>query len=317
MLAHDEKIQKVKLAMLAMQRRPWEQGVAAQSLLELGDYDTMILLAKDSAYLQIADGRLAMPDATHAVTDPAVNGTAVLKAAELTGDAELAHSAQRMADYLLHTAPRTPDGILHHNTPAPELWIDSVYMAPPFLAAAGYPVEAVQQLKGLKRYLWHPEKQLFSHIWHDGNKTFTREDFWGVGNGWAAAGMMRVIAALPPSMNEERQWLVESLRQVIDGCLTYRREDGLFHNVVDQPQTFVETNLAQMLTYSIYRGLQFGILDASYQSHADVMRAAAHQQVDTYGFVQSVCGAPNFDRPGIATEGQAFFLLMEAAYFAK
>jgi len=26
-----------------------------------------------------------------------------------------------------------------------------------------------------------------------------------------------------------------------------------------------------------------------------------------------VCGAPNFDRSGTATEGQAFFLLMEAA----
>ncbi len=317
MFAHTEKTQKVKLAMLAMQRRPWEQGVAAQALLELGDYDTMILLAKDSAYLQIADGRLAMPDVTHAVTDPAANGEPVLKAAELTGDAELARSAQRMADYLLHIAPRTPDGILHHNIPAPELWIDAAYMAPPFLAVVGYPAEAVHQLKGLKRYLWNPDKQLYSHIWHAGKKAFARQDYWGVGNGWAAAGMIRVISALPSSMPGERQWLIDSLKQVIDGCLAYQREDGLFHNVVDQPQTFVETNLAQMLAYSIYRGLQFGILDTRYQSHADVMRAAVHQKVDVYGFVQSVCGAPNFDRPGIATEGQAFFLLMEAAYFAQ
>jgi len=29
--------------------------------------------------------------------------------------------------------------------------------------------------------------------------------------------------------------------------------------------------------------------------------------------VQGVCAAPNFDRPGIAAEGQAFFLLMESA----
>ncbi|MBI5932038.1 MAG: glycoside hydrolase family 88 protein [Chloroflexi bacterium] len=305
--------------MLAMQRRPWEQGVAAQALLEVGDFETMILLAKDSAYLQIPDGRLAMPDVAHAVTDPAVNGTAVLKAAELTGDAGLRHSAQRMADYLLYTAPRTADGILHHITTAPQLWIDSAYMAPPFLAIAGYPAEAVRQLEGLKHYLWNLDKKLFSHIWDDGKKAFERQDYWGVGNGWAAAGMMRVIMALPDSMNTQRQWLIESLKEVIDGCLVYQRTDGLFHNVVDQPATFVETNLAQMLAYSIYRGLQFGILDTSYQSHADVMRAAVHQQVDAYGFVQSVCGAPNFDRPGIATEGQAFFLLMEAAYadFAK
>ncbi len=49
-------------------------------------------------------------------------------------------------------------------------------------------------------------------------------------------------------------------------------------------------------------------------STSDRMRLAAHAQVDEYGFVQNVCGAPNFDRPGIATEGQAMFLLMETAY---
>jgi hypothetical protein len=44
------------------------------------------------------------------------------------------------------------------------------------------------------------------------------------------------------------------------------------------------------------------------------MRKAAHKKIDTSGLVQGVCGAPNFDHPGTATEGQAFFLLMEAAY---
>ena len=44
------------------------------------------------------------------------------------------------------------------------------------------------------------------------------------------------------------------------------------------------------------------------------MRMAVHTKVDKFGLVQGVCGAPNFDRPGTATEGQAFFLLMEAAY---
>jgi hypothetical protein len=32
------------------------------------------------------------------------------------------------------------------------------------------------------------------------------------------------------------------------------------------------------------------------------------------GLVRGVCGSPEFDHPGTATEGQAFFLLMEAAY---
>jgi hypothetical protein len=43
------------------------------------------------------------------------------------------------------------------------------------------------------------------------------------------------------------------------------------------------------------------------------MRAAARAKVDQYGFVQGVCGAPTFDQAGVAAEGQAFFLMMEAA----
>ncbi len=310
----DEKIMKVRLAMLAMQRRPWEQGVAAQALLELGDLGTMILLAKDAAYLQIPDGRLAMPDVTQAVTDPAANGEPVLMAARITGDPVLQEAARRMADYLLHTAPRTADGVLHHITSAPQLWIDSMYMAPPFLAAAGYPGEAVRQIEGLKSYLWNPNQKLFSHIWDDGTKMFLRRDFWGVGNGWAAAGMIRVLQALPDSMSAQRTQLADSVRQVIDGCLVHCRNDGLFYDVIDNPDSFVEVNLAQMLAYTIYRGIQAGALDSRYTADADRMRTAARSRVDEYGFVRGVCGAPTFDRPGLATEGQAFFLLMESAF---
>jgi len=56
-----------------------------------------------------------------------------------------------------------------------------------------------------------------------------------------------------------------------------------------------------------------GWLDDSFRNHADQMRKAAHRKVDKFGLVQGVCGAPNFDSPGTAVEGQAFFLLMEAA----
>jgi unsaturated rhamnogalacturonyl hydrolase len=44
------------------------------------------------------------------------------------------------------------------------------------------------------------------------------------------------------------------------------------------------------------------------------MRKAAYGKVDSFGLVQGVCGAPYFNKSGTATEGQAFFLLMESAY---
>jgi rhamnogalacturonyl hydrolase YesR len=219
-----------------------------------------------------------------------------------------------MLDYLLHRAPKTDDGILYHNDPELWVWSDAAYMAPPFLAVAGQPREAIKQLEGFRARLLDPEKRLYSHIWDEEKQAFQRQDCWGVGNGWTAAGITRVIRALPQDMVRERQRLVGYAREVIDGCLAHQREDGLFHDIVDKPTTFVETNLAQMLAYSIYRGITGGWLDLAYREPADRMREAAHSKVDSYGLVQGVCGSPHFDHPGTATEGQAFFLLMETAH---
>ena len=307
-------IEKVKRALLAMQRYSWEQGIAAQAFLELGDTDTVVLMAKEAVLRQSNDGRLAMMGDNHAVTDPAANGEAVLYAAQVTGDRSLRAASKRMLDYLLTQAPKTEKDILHHITTRPQVWIDSMYMAPPFLAVAGHPSEAVKQIEGFRDLLWQPDKELFSHIWDDGEQSFAREACWGVGNGWATAGMTRVIRALPATMADEKQRLINYVKAAVDGCLAHQREDGLFHNVVDDPATFVETNLSQMLAYTIYRGVKGEWLGARYLEAADRMRQAVHNKVDAYGLVQEVCGAPVFDHPGTATEGQAFFLLMEAAY---
>jgi unsaturated rhamnogalacturonyl hydrolase len=43
------------------------------------------------------------------------------------------------------------------------------------------------------------------------------------------------------------------------------------------------------------------------------MRSGARAQMDRFGYVQHVCGAPNFDRSGTSTEAQAFAIMMEAA----
>lgn len=151
-------------------------------------------------------------------------------------------------------------------------------------------------------------------MWNDEKMDFERKIFWGVGNGWAAAGITRVIKKLPDSMNTERNSLIELVRNLIDGCLSYLRDDGLFHDTLDNPNSFIDTNSAQGVAYAVYRGVSAGWLDASYLKAADRMRAAAHGKVDAYGIVRDVCAAPTFDYQGIAPEAQAFFLLMEAAH---
>ena len=307
------RIQKVKNALLCMQRYSWEQGVAAQAFLESGDTELAVLMAKEAVVRQSEDGRLAVMGSNNAVADPAAVGESLLFAAKSENDDKLKAAAGRMLDYLMKKAPRTKDGTLFHIDNQKQIWVDSYYMVPPFLAAFGQLEEAVKQIEGYRRVLWDSEKKLFSHIWDEDKNEFTRKDFWGVGNGWAAAGITRVIGFLPEAMAAQRQRLQGYVRDIVDGCLPFMREDGLYHDVVDKPSTFVETNLSQMLSYTIYKGVKAGWLNIKYVEPADKMRAGVYVKVDEYGLVQDVCGAPVFDSPGTAPEGQAFFLLMEAA----
>jgi unsaturated rhamnogalacturonyl hydrolase len=306
----DPVVERVRLAMLAMQRKDWEQGMVAQAFLEAGDDEMLVRLVTASLVYSTDDGRLAVLGESGLI-DCAMLGEALLRAAEVSNLRKLAAAEVALREYIRTGAARAEDGTLYHT--GREHWVDSFNCAVPYLAAAGCFSESVAQIDGLRRRLWNAGRNLYSHIWSDDANALVNDEFWGVGNGWAAVGLARVIRRLPQGRNGEKQRLVGYVKALLDGALPYQRPDGLFHNVIDRPETFVETNFAQMLAYTIYHGMTEGWLSTQYGVNADRMREAARAKVDAFGFVRDVCGAPTFDRPGIAPEGQACFLLMETA----
>jgi unsaturated rhamnogalacturonyl hydrolase len=309
----NDRIERVKVATLGMQRYDWEQGVVAQAFLEMGESDLAISLAR-GAILRQEKGRFSVLKGNGPIADCSSVGEAVLYAAKQTGDPIFQSGANEMLAVIKTTSHRTSDGIIYHTQePQKGIWSDFNYMLPPFLAASGDYAEALKQIEGYRKYLYHEKDKLYSHMWDDEKKLFAREDYWGVGNGWSAAGMTRVIKMLPESMSSEKKRLIGYVRDVIDGCLKYLLPDGTFHDVINRPETFIEVNLSQMLCYSIFIGVNAGYLDSSYLKSAEIMRKAANDRVDKLGYVHDVCGIPHFDRPYYAPEGQAFYLLMEAA----
>ncbi|MDR2568970.1 MAG: glycoside hydrolase family 88 protein [Oscillospiraceae bacterium] len=309
-----KKLESVKRMVLAMQRYPWEQGVVAQAFLECGDEEETICLAREAVHRQIPDGRPSIVGGEHAVTDPVAVGEALLFAARKTGDEIFEDALAKLNEWVTKDAPRSENGIVYHNMGIPEFWVDSYYMLPPYLAAAGMYYEALKQIDGYWEAFLLPEKNLLGHIYNEEEKRFVRRDAWGGGNGWALAGITRVYMSLPDSMAEEKAALVEKLIILLDASMPLMRPDGLFHDVLDDPETFVEANFGQMAAYSIYRGLKGGWLDAEhYLDYAEKIRAAANEKVDRYGMVRDVCGAPHFDKLGESAEGQSFYILMETA----
>ncbi|PVF96518.1 hypothetical protein CPB86DRAFT_708903 [Serendipita vermifera] len=405
--------------MLTMQRASWEQGVAAQALLEYERFvarypkqdllpklqvDPMVYIygmAHEACLRASVDGRLATRVNSNdegsgdgGALDPASVGEASLFVLEhiVGSDESTAESMRKaiddMMDYLLVKAPRmelregdVPQDLLPEEHDQPQLWIDGVYMAPTFMVS--YALSDLERFEGadttqrpswwrhldssldqviLYFYFLRLPSGLLGHIYDCNARAFSVDirpgmnggKPWGVGNGWALGGIVRLLNALDRFFDRHSgqktavaaaflQWLEKPdtskrlgtvaglLTSTLSIILSYNdlaSAEGLFHNIVDDPSTFVETNLAQMISATIFRLLQLlknGILVNRYFSDlddrwketmaakAESLRNSAVVKVDKWGMVRGTCSSPRFDRPGTAAEGQAWSILMEVA----
>lgn len=296
-----------------MQRHSWEQGTAMQAFLEQGDDEMVAAMAKEAVYRRIPDGRAAIIGIVDAVTDPCSVGEALLYACKKTGDPEMKAGYDALLEWALYKAPRGKGGVVYHLESKPQFWSDSTYMLPPFLAAAGHYDAALDNLYGYWDALYDRDAKLMRHIWDDEKKVFVRGAHWGGGSGWTLAAIARIYDLLPREYEGAKHKIAEMGKTLAEGVINFMSPDGLFHDVIDDPSTFTETNLSQMLAYTLYRAVHSKWLESSYLSTAEKLYQAANKKLDSCGLVQDCCGAPSFDKPGVSPEGQAFYLLMEAA----
>lgn len=316
-------LEKVKKAMLAVQRYPWEQGVCMQALYENGDIETAVAMAHDAVLRQQEDGRLAVINSNIAVTDPAANGVVVKKAYDITGDTFYLTAANKMLDYLMTKAPRTDKGILCHNEVSfhqgfspNQIWADSIYMAPPFLAEMGEIEEAFKQISGMYDYLINPKSGLLRHIFDAGTNLFVRDKLWATGNGWALMGMAAVSEkAQACNKNQIAKKLNAMSKNLLDNLLKYQLSDGRFHDILDDENSFVDGASAMMTAAYIYRSIKNKTLPESYKPYADKVLETMENYVDSYGIIHGVCGCPNFVSEGTSAESMAAYIMMHSWFY--
>ena len=303
----------VKRALLGMARQCWEQGIAAQAMLETGDHEMLLLMAHDCVVRQNPDGRLADVESTPALVDPAVCIEPVLAAGRITGDPMYAGAAARNIEYLLKEAPRTEDGARFQLAGAKEVWADSLGMGPHVLIMAGYVEEGIEFYNAVRRRLYDHATGLFRHKWDEASLSYARPALWGVGNGWALTGLMRAIGALKETQDAALPFLLMEFRALADAMSRFQRADGLFHDEMDDSASFPEVESAEMFAYSLYNMISWGLISREFMERADRARAAVKARVDQWGFVRGCAGSPRFETPGTSAEGQAHFMMMEWA----
>ena len=324
--------EKVKIAMLGVQRYPWEQGVCAQAMLEAGETAAFIAMAHDAVLRQTHDGRLAVITENIAVTDPAANGEAVWRAYEHTGDEFYKRAAENMLAYLMEKAPRVTknvafaydskglEALICHNSitftegySPMQIWVDSCYMLPPFLAVMGEFNEARKQLDGYLNCLTDAKTGLLFHIYDAGTSRFVRKKLWATGNGWALLGIARMISLSNcANLGKVSEKYIKTGTALLDSMLAYQRDSGMFCDILDEPDSFEDGTSAMMSAAFIYRGIYEKWLDCKYREKADLVYASMQNKVDDYGIIRGVCGCPHFNSPGTSAEAQASYIMMEA-----
>ncbi len=272
-------------------RWSWDSGTAMYGLM------TAWQVTGDQAYFDFVrswvDGMLAagLPPITH--PNHVAPGLAVIMLYEATGDEKYLTAAQQMADFLLEEAPRTFEGALYHRPG--QLWVDTLFMAAPFLARYGrmtgdsrYTEEAVRQYLLHAQHLQDPGTGLFFHGWSEDDDSHMSAAFWQRGNGWAAAAGAELLDQLPAD-HPARAQIRHTLIRQFEGLLPLQDPSGLWHTVVDRPDFYLETSGAAAIGYAMFRGLDQGWLDPNrFYPAAWRARAGVEGKVDADGTVLDV-----------------------------
>jgi unsaturated rhamnogalacturonyl hydrolase len=151
----------------------------------------------------------------------------------------------------------TPDGI----TAEARYWIDDMYMIPALqvqafraTGEAKYLDRAARTMAAYFDRLQQPNGLFF----HGTNAPF----YWGRGNGWMAAGSAELLRSLPPT-HPQYQCILAGYRTMMAALLAAQDQNGLWHQLIDKPDSWPETSGSAMFTFAFVTGVKNGWLDAT------------------------------------------------------
>jgi unsaturated rhamnogalacturonyl hydrolase len=222
-------------------------------------------------------------------------GAALIKASAKRPDPRYKEGIDLAAAHILTRQLRLPDGTLARPRPvAVALWIDDAYMSIPFLAQMGkmtgeqkYFDDAVRQVIGMSARMFNPANGLFDHSWF-ANMDDDARFYWGRGDGWALMAMAELLSVLPDS-HPDRGKVLAIFRQAARGAVETQGGTGLWHQLLDRTDSYLETSASAMFTFAIARGVNRGWLPASYAPVAQTGWRAVEQRIRPDGQIEGIC----------------------------
>jgi len=199
-----------------------------------------------------------------------------------TGNPAYLSLAKELADDEFKKAGK--DGLADYT----RFWVDDMYMVGSLQVQAykatddpKYLDRAFRQLLAYRGRLQQPNG-LFYH-------TPEAPFFWGRGNGWAAASMTELLLAAPED-HPQRPALLQAYREMMKGLLAYQDRNGLWRQLIDEPESYLETSSSGMFIFALATGVRKGWLPQEpYRTASLKGWQALSAELDADGNVRDVC----------------------------
>ncbi len=221
---------------------------------------------------------------------------AMIKTYQVNKDQTLRPFIDNYIRYISKGQYRLDDGTLARNRPLPNtLWLDDLYMSVPALAQMGkltgdrgYFDDACKQILQFSQHMFNEDSGLFMHGWVLGMEPHP-EFYWARCNGWALLAITELLDALPPA-HPARNKILNRYNAHIKGIVPYQSGSGLWHQLIDRNDSYLETSASAIFTYCIAHGINNGWLDPQAYGPAAVLGWNAVQtKVNDLGQVEGTC----------------------------
>lgn len=311
----------------------WPQGVAVYAMYKLykatGNKQTL----EDMRAWYARHLAKGLPSKNVNTMAPMLGMTLLYKE---TGDETYRPIIEEWSQWVMTQMPRTQEGGLQHITSddvnEQQLWDDTLYMTCLFLYQAGDALgredmkqEAEYQFLLHIKYLHSPKTGLWYHGYCFQGRHHFGQAYWGRGNSWFTACAVDFAEWIPDG--PVRRLILNTWQEQCKALLSVQDpESGLWHTLLDQPDSYLETSASAAITYGLLKGSRLGLLDKDCRAAGEKALQGVIAQVAEDGTVQGVSyGTPmgwtqDFYRtipiqPTAYGQGLTFLMLTEK--FAK
>jgi len=283
--------QNVALGPTTLHIDGYEWGVTYAGMYQSTDFITGDLRFRNYARTNLnglarmaAHMRANYPDATADNFPPRVAGTyslrpvlfpkipdeagaqcsAMIKASRDPGTTNLRPLIDTYANWMSTQQYRLSDGTLARNTPMPNtVWVDDLYMGVPCFAQMAlltgdqrYFDDAANQVIQFYSKMFVAQKGLYMHGWVQEMSPHPAFH-WGRANGWAAMATAELLTVLPKDHPQTTQ-LRNIFRAHAAGLRRVQAPSGLWHQLLDRPDSYEETSASAMFVFALTRAINKG-----------------------------------------------------------